>query len=121
MSKHSLTIVFGPTGTAVAFLFNEKDDAMKALASTRMTSSDVAVIKDDFGQHAEINTGSIHGRIIEDLAMSGEAAGERQIQNVKSNAKMQNKAANDPALRLLNGGMAMNHPGAPIGGQRRPI
>ncbi len=121
MSKHSLTIVFGPNGTAIQFLFNEKETAMKALAASKNSASDEAIIEDDFGQHAEIARSQIHGRILEDLAMAGDAHGERAIQNAKSSHKTQNKAANDPTLKLLNGGMAMNHPGAPMGGARRPI
>lgn len=121
MSKHSLTIVFGPNGTAIQFLFNEKESALKALAASKNSAAEEAVINDDYGQHAEIARSQIHGRIIEDLAASGDAMGERQIQNAKTQHKTQNKAANDPTLKLLNGGMAMNHPGAPMGGARRPI
>lgn len=118
---HSLTLVFGPQGTTIQFLFSKREDAMKMLAASKNTADDLAVIEDDFGQHAEIKISGIHARCVEDLAMSGDAVIERSLQNAKTQHKGNNRAANDPALRLLNGGMALNHPGAPAGAMRRPI
>lgn len=111
---HSLTIVFGPNGTTLQFLFKERADAMKALAASK-SPEDIVCIEDDFDQHAEITRMTISGRIVESLASSGDAVIERSIQNHKTQVKGQNKAANDPMLKfsMANGGAPMNHPGAP--------
>ena len=113
---HSLTIVFGPTGTTIQFLFKERADAMKALSASKAPDH-IVCIEDDFEQHAEIERSAIVGRIIESLSGSGDAVIERSIQNSKTQIKGNNKAANDPALKfaMSNGGLAaaMNHPGPP--------
>lgn len=111
---HSLTIVFGPNGTTLQFLFKERASAEKMLLASK-SPNDVVIIEDDFDQHAEIRSMSISGVILESLASSGDAVIERSIQNHKTQVKGQNKAANDPMLKfsMANGGAPMNHPGAP--------
>lgn len=114
-----LTIVFGPTGAGSKFLFKERGDAEKMLSAIKNTATDIAAIKDDFGSHAEFKTAQIHAMIISDLASDDVI--EREIQRNKISVKFNNRAANDPMLKLaLAPQMAMNHPGAP-NGARRPF
>lgn len=117
----NLTVVFGPNGAAVQFAFNERASAEKALAALGNTASDFVTIKDDFGQHAEFRASQIHGKIIDDAALTGDANIERSIQSAKSQIKGQNKASSDPMLKFAaaNSGFPINHPGQPNGFGRR--
>lgn len=112
---HSLTVLFGPTGSIVAFLFKEKEKAEKALTAIKSETGPFVTIEDDFGTRGEFKTDSIFGRVLEDLVGAGEAVIERSLQQAKTQYKAQNRAANDPSLKFTaaNGGFAINHPGAP--------
>jgi len=116
---HSLTVVFGPAGGMNQFLFKERSEAEKAVKSARDTSDEFVVIKDDFNGYGEIKKASIHSLTIEDL--TSESMIERSLANAKAQIKLQNRAANDPAIKFAasNGGFALNHPGPPQGHMRR--
>lgn len=111
----NLTIVFGPNSHAIQFLFKERNRAESALEATKIDAQYVTV-DDDFDQHGEFKAADIHARLIDSLSGSGDAMIERTLQNSKTQIKAQNRAGNDPLLKMaMNGlgGAPLNHPGAP--------
>lgn len=121
---YSLTVLAGPVGSTVQFLFKEEKDAKESRDLFRSATHDTdrISIKDDFGTEGDFRRSEVFAVLLESLAGSGDAVIERTLQQAKTNLKAQNKAANDPTLKLhAAGGFPMNHPGAPtMGGQRRP-
>ncbi len=67
---YSLTINFGPTGTAWALLFKEEakaEEAYNAYMEAKMNGADrnVLIGSDDFGQAYAISVDEIHGVVLE--------------------------------------------------------
>lgn len=116
----NLTVVFGPNGAAMQFAYKERKDAEAAFVALGATSADFAEIVDDYGQRGSFRISGIHGKIIDDVAQTGDAQIERQIQAAKTNVKLSNRAANEPAIKFsaTTAGFPINHPGAPNGGRR---
>ena len=100
---HSLTIVFGPTGTQFVLLYtakNNAEDVFKKLLAPASTAVSTVVIADDFGQSLAVRTETIYGIMLEDLNLSGEAAIERGLHAARVNAKGQTRAQSDPVLKF---------------------
>lgn len=105
---HSLTIVFGPTGTSWRLLFKERGTATIAAErcqtalgnnSLAMKPADSAVeLEDDFGQIASIPAAGIHGIMLEDLDQSKQAGIELGLHQARAQADMQNAAKADPKI-----------------------
>jgi hypothetical protein len=98
---YSLTINFGPNGSAWAFLFKDKEKATAAFELAMMNqqqSSDVAMT-DDFGQTAIIVGDDIHGACLEDLDQVESARIYRSLAEERIKAKFIEAAKNDPVLR----------------------
>jgi len=84
------------------FMFEQKTHAL-AVAAAHKTAKDTdtaMTITDDFGTTAEIMPHGVNGILIEDFSKTGDAAIERMLFQHRAQAKGQNKAANDPFLKL---------------------
>ena len=116
----NVMISFGPSGNQWLFMFEKKESALKIRTDhTQAKLHDkMLVIVDDYGNEAEIMPHSIYGILIEDLTKVGDAAIERSLYQARAQAKGQNKAQNDPLLKLSAPMMQM--PGM-NGPQRRPF
>jgi hypothetical protein len=106
----SLTIVFGPSGSAVALLFKDEERVKAVLQPPGMAMGLPTAwfeTEDDFGQSVRIKTDAIHGMCVEDLSKNGDAQAERMVCQARAQAKAQNIANSDPGLRLMQtaGGM----------------
>jgi hypothetical protein len=64
-------------------------------------------ITDDFGTEAHIAAGEIATRTLQNTARAQEGGGELQLANLRAQLKTQNKAKDDPVLKLA----AMQRPG----------
>lgn len=108
---YSLTIHFGPSSVAWAFLFKEK-----AVAESAFSIADVAIcentffrITDDFGQISVFTAGSATGALLEDLELIETARIQRSLAEERCKIKLMNAAKSDPVIRD-----AMQRQGAPI-------
>lgn len=95
---HLLTIVFGPSPTPWAFMFQKLELAEKAFNDLQMVTPTVK-IADEFGQCAVINTSQIHGVMLEDLEKSKLAYIERELHQARTIARTRQIAAGDPILK----------------------
>lgn len=113
---HSLTVLCGPTGSLIQLLFKDEKKARdtRDLFRTPPKDGEYIVAEDDFGTSADFSRADVFAVILESLAGAGDAVIERSLQQAKTQVKAQNRAANDPALKVLApGGFPLNHPGAP--------
>jgi hypothetical protein len=108
-----LTICHGPTGTVTQFNYKTREAAEKSQLAIWSGADEFSTINDDFNTHAQIKRSSIHSVCLEDADESMNVQIERQLSVARANIKLQNKAANDPSIKLANSGFALNHPGAP--------
>jgi hypothetical protein len=91
---YSLTIVFGPTGTAWRLLFKEKERAEKAFRDTELP--DVTIL-DDFSQSVHI-TGKMHGVMLENLNESKLGFIEMKLHDLRAQKDAAERIKSDPAL-----------------------
>ena len=92
---YSLTIVFGPTGTAWRLLFKEKENAEIALANVRAGDTEAV---DDFGQRARIKFGELHGTMLENLSESKLGFAEMKLHELRAQKDAAERVKSDPAL-----------------------
>lgn len=105
---HSVTVVLGPASWR--FLFKSKEAAMKhANFRTDHPTQDM-IITDDFGQHAEIRSTSIHGIMIENLDETKLVAVEMMLHDARIRATAQHRAQSDTQLRQATRGPAVLSP-----------
>ena len=108
---HSITVVLGPASWR--FLFKTKEAAMKhANFRTDHPTQDM-IITDDFGQHAEIRSTSIHGIMIENLDETKLVAIEMMLHDARIRATAQQRAQSDTQLRATQRGPSVL---TPLGG-----
>lgn len=120
---HSLTICFGPSATVWTLLFKEEEKAAtiyNAYTSSRLSELLQLIIGcDDFGQAISIPNTAIHGMMLEDMALSQDAAVERGLHQARTQAKAETKAMTDDviknAIRAKQQGPAVYQPGMPNG------
>ncbi len=95
---YSLTINFGPTGTAWAFLFKEKEAAQGAYRSVSESISNglMVALQDDFGQTGTM--GSVNGYVIEDLDQIEAARIYRSLAEERLKVKLMTAAKSDPVI-----------------------
>ena len=113
----SLTIVFGPAGTAWTLMFKTEEPAAKLARAlvdpARGGMSDL--VGDDFGQRVSVVFSEVHAVMLENMSESAEARIERGLDQARSQAKAQEKAMADPALmasmRRTQQGPAVLQPG----------
>ena len=120
MSLHTLTLVFGPNANILKFTFKDREAAMKAYEASKRDASMGIFIKDDYGTEGEVVASAIHARVLEDISGVWDGRSEAAIADAKGQIKAQNKAGNDPMLKL-HMSTTLNHPGAPNGGRRPPF
>lgn len=115
---HQITVVFGPSPVPWAFLFNKPELADQAFATIKaakldgkdsLTGGSCISIVDEFGQQGCLEIKNIHGFMLEDLDKSNLAQIERGLHQARTQAKAQQRAGADPALRA-----AMMTQGAPV-------
>jgi hypothetical protein len=109
---YSLTVVFGTPATSWRFLFRSKEKAEQAIGLISDHPTQDLHIADDFGQSADIKALTIHGRMLENLDESQNAYVEMALHNARVQAKAQERAKADPAIRAAQRGPAVL---APIG------
>ncbi len=104
----NVIISFGPGPTQWQLMFEDHENARSVLHDFQDGKPAIAG-KDSFGSEFSIETSKINGVLIEDLNKTGDAAIERQLYQLRANAKGQSKASTDPVLRFsgANTGMAM--------------
>jgi hypothetical protein len=105
---HSLSIVFGPTGTTWRLLFKSQDAAERAVTSAQsamevsnaklVPSNQFFVLVDDFGQKAVINIDELHGFMHEDLDQTKLAAIEVSLHNAQAQAQAEQRMRSDPNI-----------------------
>jgi hypothetical protein len=98
---HLLSIVFGPTPTAWAMLFQKPELADKAffdLESAKRERKETVSVFDEYGQRAVFETVDIHGFMLEDLEKSKVAQIERGLHQARTQARAQQQALADPIL-----------------------
>jgi hypothetical protein len=98
---HLLSIVFGPTPTAWAMLFQKPELADKAffdLEVAKRERKETVSVFDEYGQRAVFETVEIHGFMLEDLEKSKVAQIERGLHQARTQARAQQQAAADPIL-----------------------
>lgn len=108
---HSVTVVLGPASWR--FLFKSKEAAMKHANFRTDHPTQDTIITDDFGQHAEIRSASIHGIMIEDLNETKLVAVEMMLHDARVRASAQQRAQSDTQLRATQRGPSVL---TPIGG-----
>lgn len=97
-----LTIVFGPTPTPWALLFQKSETAELAfngLQDARKIKQGCVEICDDFGQKIDLPLASIHGFMLEDMEKSKLAHIERGLHQARTQARAQQMASTDPVLK----------------------
>lgn len=110
---HSLSIVFGPTGTNWRLLFRSEDRLKSALQPLSiMNFDDRVAINDDFGQIAVINAKEIHGWMIEDLDQTKLAAIEMSVHNGRAQADAEQAMRADP--KIMSSVRSRSQGGPPI-------
>ena len=114
----SLTINFGPTGTAWAFLFKDKEKADEAYALMCSVPCMVESLVDDFGQKAVFKNSEVHGIVLEDLEQVEAARIYRSLAEERIKVKLMAAAKSDPliaeAMRRAQGAPVLT----PMGGVR---
>lgn len=101
----SLTINFGPSGSAWALLFKTEEKAGEAYNAyvdykvTPTRASDTLIGSDDFGQSYAIPFEDIHGMMLEDLDLVEGARIARSLVEERVKAKFIEAAKSDPTLR----------------------
>ncbi|MFA5902209.1 MAG: hypothetical protein WC829_24215 [Hyphomicrobium sp.] len=117
---HSLTIWFGPAATSIVLLYKEEEKACvvyNAFTEHQVLHAEKGSLigSDDFGQNFSIAIDGISGMLLEDMALSQEAAIERGLHQARSQAKAQKLAMTDPiisaSLRQQQMGPAVLAPG----------
>lgn len=99
---HLLTIVFGPSPTPIAFLFKSPQLADKAyfdIETAKQSKAGSVNIIDEFGQRGCFEVATVHGFVLEDMDQSKLAHIERGLHQMRTQAKAQQMAGSDPALR----------------------
>jgi len=118
---HLLTIVFGPSPTPWALLFEKTEAADRALIdlkTAKAANAGTVDIVDDFGQRAIIEVQTIHGFMLEDMEQSKLAHIERGLHQARTQARANQMAQGDPVLKnaAMMQGPAML---SPMGGPNR--
>ena len=111
---YSLTISFGPTGTAWALLFKEEakaEEAYNAYMEAKMNGAErnVLIGSDDFGQAYAIPLDEIHGIVLEDLEQIEAARIYRSLAEERIKVKLMAAAKTDPVI-----GPALRGQGSPV-------
>jgi hypothetical protein len=101
---YSLTINFGPNGSAWALLFKTEEKAGEAYGAymeAKMNGAErnVLIGSDDFGQAYAITVDEIHGVMLEDLDQTEAARIYRSLAEERLKIKFTEAAKNDPVLR----------------------
>ena len=101
---YSLTISFGPTGTAWALLFKEEakaEEAYNAYMEAKMNGAErnVLIGSDDFGQAYAVTVDEIHGIVLEDLDQVEAARIYRSLAEERLKVKLMEAARADPVIR----------------------
>ena len=96
---HSLTICFGPTGTIWTLLFKEEERAKSVFALLVGADGGALATVDDFGQQVLIRPEEVRGMLLDDMDLSQAAYIERGLHQARSQAKAQQRAMADPAIR----------------------
>ena len=109
---YSLTIHFGPNAMCWSFLFKEKETAASSFmrASQQIDSATHLSICDDFGQEGTFGYASVHGSLLEDLALVEEARISRSLYNARGEVKARQRAMTDPVIRTAGQGPAVLQP-----------
>jgi hypothetical protein len=94
---YSLTINFGPSGSAWAFLFKDKEKADAAYANM-CKEIPISPIEDDFGQKASFKIATIHGIVLEDLDLIEAARIQRSLAEERVKIKFVAAAKSDPVI-----------------------
>jgi hypothetical protein len=117
---HSLTIWFGPASANVVLLYKEEERA-KACFALLIQANGALATTDDFGQQIFFLGTEVRGLLLEDMALSQEAAIERGLHQARSQAKAQKLAMTDPiisaSLRQQQMGPAVLGPGMMLNGR----
>lgn len=99
---HLLTIIFGPTPTPWALLFQKSETAELTFHELRKaweTKKEFIEIFDDFGQTINLVISSLHGFMLEDMEKSKLAHIERGLHQARTQARAQQMAVADPILK----------------------
>jgi hypothetical protein len=124
---HMLTIAFGGMGMAWKFGFKTAEAAEKAYGTACAINEAVVfgphgtnpapgtffIIQDDFGQRGRFSPTDVTGVLLEDLDEAKLLHVEHALHNAKTQAAIQSRAQNDPALKFMQqngGGPAMISP-----------
>lgn len=108
----SLTIVFGPSPVPWVLLFKSQESANAAFELAK-NQRPLLLLTDDYGQGIALNSGSIHGAMLEDMEQSKLAHVEQGLHRARTQAKAQSMAQSDPVLKAaaMMGGAPMLQPG----------
>jgi hypothetical protein len=111
---YSLTICFGPTATAWAYLFKDEEKASHLYNEyvnykVGGNKGGTLIGADDFGQAFAIPFDEIRGVQVEDLDQIKQARIERSLVDAQAQALFNQRASTDPVVR-----QAMQQRGAPI-------
>ena len=115
---HSITVIVGPAGAQLKFLYKTGEAARAALENA-WGDPTLFAITDDFSQRLDAPATAIHGTLIEDTDATGQAWILSQLHQARVQVMAQKAADEDQELRvarksmearmaLMNGG----HPGA---------
>jgi len=95
---YSLTINFGPAGTAWAFLFKDKEKAEQHAMSFLTNTDSLWWVTDDFGQDAKFRMNEVHGVCLEDLDLIETARIQRSLAEERLKIKFNAAAKSDPVI-----------------------
>jgi hypothetical protein len=80
-------------------MFKKEDEARRIVDKFADGTAPIHIV-DDFGTEAIIPLDCVAGILIEDMSRCGDAAIERTLYQARAQAQAQNKARNDPVLKL---------------------
>lgn len=95
-----ITVIVGPAQWALMFRTPESTEVAKQALQTATQNAAVGImISDDFGQHLDVKSASIHGFLVEDLEKTKLAHVERSLHAGRTQALAQKACEADPAIR----------------------
>lgn len=97
---YSLSIFFGPSPVPAQFLFKDKEKADAAYSKVTSFSEGLGfMIEDEFGHRAGFTWAAVHGAALEDMDLGEESRIQRGLSQARGQAKANERARTDPALR----------------------
>lgn len=105
----SISVAIGPTNLVWVLLFKSKEAADKARSELGAAAGVIAT-SDDYGQQLSARADAVNAILFENLDETRAAYIERALHQARTNAKTQQLAQADPALRMAQAGPSVLSP-----------